>query len=312
MSLTKELLKKSTLLEALSDEQLGAIVTLSVNDEGVVIGQKTGELYGNIDRDITEATGLQKPQGMKTYDWMKSLLPDLKKIKDIKAELVTIKGEKTELEKKVTEGTGLDEELKKQIATKDKKIEELGKQMTADKTLLEEKTKKYEKDTFDLSFNFLSSEAEKSLTFIDAIQPNIQKVLINSAKTEILNEYEVDEIDDGKGGLRTVFKKDGVVANNADKGLEPYTLNDLYQMKLKESLKTGDPKKGANTKGGDGGQGGKPTIDVSGAKTQVEAHEAISTQIMSEGITRDSDEFQPRFDELSKENNVASLPMRDA
>jgi len=311
MSLTKELLKKSTVLEALSDEQLEAIVTLSVNEEGVVIGQKTGEIYGNIDRDITEATGLEKPQGVKTYEWLKTLLPDLKKTKELKTQIETITQEKTELEKKMSEGTGLDEELKKQIAAKDKKIEEIEKQMKADKELLETKTKEYEKTTFDLSFNFMSSQAEKDLTFIDAIQPNVQKILINSAKNEILSEYEVDEIDNGKGGKRTVFKKDGVVANNPDKGLEPYTLGDLYQMKLKDSLKTGEPKKGAGSKDGEQADGGKPTIDISGAKTQVEAHEAISKQIMSEGIARDSDEFQPRFDELSKENNVSALPMRE-
>lgn len=311
MSLTLEILKKSDKLEGLSDDQLNAIVTLSVNDETTVINKKTGEIYGNIDRDIEEATGLKKPQGMKTYDWHKLLLGDIQKYKDLKSQFDTLKEEKTELEKKIEKGEGLDEELKKQIAAKDKKIDDLNKQMKADKELLDTKTKDFEKKTFDLNFNFLSSEAEKGLTFIDAIQPNIQQVLIKNAKSEILSEYEVDQIDDGKGGLRTVFKKDGVVVNNPDNGLNPYTLEELYKIKLKDSLKTGESKKGAGSKGGEGGQVGSQTIDISGAKSQVEADELIVKQIMSEGIARDSQDFQPRFDELRTENKVADLPMRE-
>lgn len=310
MSLTKELLKKSKVLEALSDEQLDAIVTLSVNDENTVINQKTGEIYGNIDKDIEESIGTPKPNGVKTYDWLKTLLPDVKKAKEYKTKIETLNTEKQQLEQKIQKGEGLDVELQSQLEKKTKKIEELEKQMKADKELLDTKTKQYEKDTFELKFGFQVNEAEKNLQFIDAIQPSVQKVLINSAKSNILSQYEVDEIDDGKGGKKTVFKKDGVVQNNPDNGLNPYSLEELMRRELKDSLKTGDNKKGAGTKGGEGGQGGTQTIDISGAKNQVEADELISKQVMSEGITRESDDFQPRFDELRTQNNVSSLPMR--
>lgn len=308
MSLTVEILKKSDKLEGLSDDQLNAIVLMSKNDEDTVIKQKTGEIYGNIDRDIEEAIGTPKPNGVKTYDWLKDILPDVKKANEYKTTIATLKTEKSELEKKVTEGKGLDEELQKQVEQKTKKIEELQKQMQADKELLTQKTQEFEKTNFDLKFSFLSSQAEKDLEFIDAIQPSVAKVLINSAKSKILSEYEVAEEEIG-GEKVTVFKKDGVIAKNTDNELNPFTLTDLFKMELKDSLKAGTPKKGAETKPKGGSQTPTP-VDLSGATTQVEADEIIATQIMQEGISRDSEEFQPRFNELRTENNIKDLPMK--
>jgi len=308
MSLTKELLKKSTKLEGLSDDQFEAIVTLSVNDEDSVIKKKTGEIYGGIDTDITEATGTEKPQGMKTYDWLKSLLPDVKKITEYKSTIETLTQEKKDIEKLMSEGKSVDETLKKKLEDKDQEIVDLKKQMDADKKLLDTKTEEFEKTNFDLRFDFISSEAEKNLTFIDAIQPSVQGTLIESAKSKILNEYEVAEEKDTEGKTYTVFKKDGVIVKNPNDSLNPYTLEDLYRQELKDSLKAGENKKGAGSKE-KGGNINSP-IDISGAKSQIEADELIAQQVMKEGITRDSQGFQPRFDELRNENKVSSLPIK--
>jgi len=309
MSLTKDILKKNTLLAELSDEQLAAIETLSVNDENDVIAKKTGEIYGNIDRDITEVTGLSKPEKMRTFDWLKNLLPDVKKVKDYKTQIETLSTEKQELEKKLAKGGNVDEELKKQIEAKDKKIESMQKQFDADKKLLEDKSTNLEKRNFDLRMDFESKSAEAHIEFIDAIPESTRPLLIKHARTEILSEYDVDSIDDGKGGKKTVFKKDGVIANNPDNDLKPYTLEDLYKNKLKDNLKTGAKKQGAGSGAGPTG-GGSSTFDLTGVKTQVDANDAISKHLMDKGLARGSEEFTKEFDQISADNKVNELPMR--
>lgn len=60
--------------------------------------------------------------------------------------------------------------------------------------------------------------------------------------------------------------------------------------------------------GGTGGNGGGSTIDVSGAKTRVEANEAITTGLLAQGLTVGSDEFQSAMTQAWTDNNVAQLP----
>ena len=52
MALTIDVLRANAALAGLTDEQLTAITTLSVNDENSVIAKKTGEIYGGLDADI--------------------------------------------------------------------------------------------------------------------------------------------------------------------------------------------------------------------------------------------------------------------
>jgi hypothetical protein len=57
MALTPEVIKANAELATLSDAQLTAIATLSVNDENQVINNKIGELHGRYDQDVKEVSG---------------------------------------------------------------------------------------------------------------------------------------------------------------------------------------------------------------------------------------------------------------
>ena len=58
--LTREILTANATLSGLTDEQITAITTLSQNDENSVIAKKTGEIYGALDADILEVSGITK------------------------------------------------------------------------------------------------------------------------------------------------------------------------------------------------------------------------------------------------------------
>lgn len=65
MALTIDVLRANAALAGLTDEQLTAITTLSVNDENSVIAKKTGEIYGGLDTDILAVSVSQRTEPKK-------------------------------------------------------------------------------------------------------------------------------------------------------------------------------------------------------------------------------------------------------
>ena len=58
--LTIEMLRQSSDLAGLTDNQLNAIAEMSRNDENTVIGTKIGALHGQYDTDILNITGIKR------------------------------------------------------------------------------------------------------------------------------------------------------------------------------------------------------------------------------------------------------------
>lgn len=65
--LNKETLIANEALKGLTEEQIDAIVTLSENDEAIVLGTKFGEVYRQMDSSIEKATGIKRIGDEKTY-----------------------------------------------------------------------------------------------------------------------------------------------------------------------------------------------------------------------------------------------------
>lgn len=76
--LTIEMLRQSSDLAGLTDNQLNAIAEMSRNDENTVIGTKIGALHGQYDTDILDITGIKKKDGEKSYDYAKRVLGEYK------------------------------------------------------------------------------------------------------------------------------------------------------------------------------------------------------------------------------------------
>lgn len=314
--LTIEMLRQSSDLAGLTDNQLNAIAEMSRNDENTVIGTKIGALHGQYDTDILNITGIKKKDGEKSYDYAKRVLGEYKtkaeSAKTIQTQLTAAQAQVAELQSKLEKGAG-DETLKQQLKDAKAQVTQLQTQLQTKETEFNTKKAEFDKTIKDIHVDYAFQAATAGLKFKSGITEPIQKTLLNAAKAEVLAKGTPDFIEDGQGGKKLVIRgADGNILNNPKNNLNPYTLQELVmETSLKDVVDTGRQQTGGGTGGfgsGSGGTGG--TLDLSGIKSQVEADKAIEAHLLANGLTRDSQEFADQSMQLRTENNVASLPIR--
>lgn len=314
--LTIEMLRQSSALTGLTDDQLNAIAEMSRNDENTVIGTKIGALHGQYDADILGITGIKKKDGEKSYDYAKRILGEYKtkaeSTKTIQTQLTAAQAQVAELQSKLEKGAG-DETLKQQLKDAKAQVTQLQTQLQTKETEFNTKKAEFDKTIKDTHVDYAFQAATAGLKFKSGITEPIQKTLLNAAKAEVLAKGTPDFIEDGQGGKKLVIRgADGNILNNPKNNLNPYTMQELVmETSLKDVIDKGRQQIGGGTGGfgsGSGGTGG--TLDLSGIKSQVEADKAIEAHLLANGLTRDSQEFADQSMQLRTENNVASLPIR--
>lgn len=314
--LTIEMLRQSSALTGLTDDQLNAIAEMSRNDENTVIGTKIGALHGQYDADILGITGIKKKDGEKSYDYAKRVLGEYKtkaeSTETIQTQLTAAQAQVAELQSKLEKGAG-DETLKQQLKDAKAQVTQLQTQLQTKETEFNTKKAEFDKTIKDTHVDYAFQAATAGLKFKSGITEPIQKTLLNAAKAEVLAKGTPDFIEDGQGGKKLVIRgADGNILNNPKNNLNPYTMQELVmETSLKDVIDTGRQQTGGGTGGfgsGSGGTGG--TLDLSGIKSQVEADKAIEAHLLANGLTRDSQEFADQSMQLRTENNVASLPIR--
>jgi hypothetical protein len=314
--LTIEMLRQSSDLAGLTDNQLNAIAEMSRNDENIVIGTKIGALHGQYDTDILNITGIKKKDGEKSYDYAKRVLGEYKtkaeSAKTIQTQLTAAHAQVAELQSKLEKGAG-DETLKQQLKDAKAQVTQLQTQLQTKETEFNTKKAEFDKTIKDTHVDYAFQAATAGLKFKSGITEPIQKTLLNAAKAEVLAKGTPEFVEDDKGGKKLVIRgADGNILNNPKNNLNPYTLQELVmETSLKDVVDTGRQQTGGGTGGfgsGSGGTGG--TLDLSGIKSQVEADKAIEAHLLANGLTRDSQEFSDQSMQLRTENNVASLPIR--
>lgn len=314
--LTIEMLRQSSALTGLTDDQLNAIAEMSRNDENTVIGTKIGALHGQYDADILGITGIKKKDGEKSYDYAKRVLGEYKtkaeSTKTIQTQLTAAQAQVAELQSKLEKGAG-DETLKQQLKDAKAQVTQLQTQLQTKETEFNTKKAEFDKTIKDTHVDYAFQAATAGLKFKSGITEPIQKTLLNAAKAEVLAKGTPDFIEDGQGGKKLVIRgADGNILNNPKNNLNPYTMQELVmETSLKDVIDTGRKQAGGGTGGfgsGSGETGG--TLDLSGIKSQVEADKAIEAHLLANGLTRDSQEFADQSMQLRTENNVASLPIR--
>lgn len=314
--LTIEMLRQSSALTGLTDDQLNAIAEMSRNDENTVIGTKIGALHGQYDADILGITGIKKKDGEKSYDYAKRILGEYKtkaeSVKTIQTQLTAAQAQVAELQSKLEKGAG-DETLKQQLKDAKAQVTQLQTQLQTKETEFNSKKTEFETTLKNTHVDYAFQAATAGLKFKSGITEPIQKTLLNAAKAEVLAKGTPDFIEDGQGGKKLVIRgADGNILNNPKNNLNPYTMQELVmETSLKDVIETGRQQTGGGTGGfgsGSGGTGG--TLDLSGIKSQVEADKAIEAHLLANGLTRDSQEFADQSMQLRTENNVASLPIR--
>ena len=314
--LTIEMLRQNAVLAALPEATLTAIAEMSKNDENTVIGNKIGALHGQYDADILSISGIAKNQGEKSYDYAKRVLSSYetkaKAAKATEAELKAAKEQVASLQAKIEAGAG-DETLRKQLNDAKTQVSQLQQQLTAKTTELTNKQAEFDKTIKDTHVDYAFKAATAGLKFKDAIPASVRDTLLASAKAEVLAKGTPDFIDNGNGGKTLVMRDaNGNILNNPANNLNPYTISELVmQTSIKDVIDEGRKQNGGGTggNGGNGGHGGS-SIDLSTAKTQVEADRLIETHLLSTGLTRDSSEFASQAMQLRTENKVSELPIR--
>lgn len=314
MALTSELIRANAALAGLSDAQVAAITEMSRNDEDSVIGQKTGEIYGGLDNDILATSGIAKDGTEKTYDYAKRVITTLKQGADSLAakqkEVDALTKEKTRLEGVIASG-GSDAETKKALTKAQADLANVTKEYTTLKTKFDNQESEHARQLLDVKMEGEFNKASASVKFKADLPKAVTDVLLSQAiaKVKAMNpEY----IDDGKGGKVLAFMQNGTPLRNPDTNLNPYTASELVQKELKEMgvLEAGRIQTGAGSGGQGGGQTGGQTYDLTGARTQTEASEIITKQLLAQGKVIGSKEYQEAFGKAWKDNNIKSLPIR--
>lgn len=309
--LTVEILKQNTKLSGLSDEQLNAIATMSQNDENTVIGARIGELHGQYDADVLGVSGISKKSGEKSYDYVKRVLGDYKAkldaSKTLQSQLDAAKAQVEELKAK-----GTDEAIKQELKDAKTRVEQLKASLQTKETEFATAKADLEKQVMNAHVDYAFQAATAGLKFKDGISESLKSVILSAAKNEVLAKGAPELIDDGKGGKRLALRgADGNLVNNPKNGLAPYTIQELVmETSLKDAIST------APVHGG-GGTGPLPPtdpnlpLDLSGAKTQLEADNMIENYLLTvKGLTRDKAEFGEESLRLRNEAKVAELPLK--
>ena len=314
MALTAELINGNAILNALTDEQKAIIIEMSRNDEASVIGQKTGEIYGGLDADILDASGIAKNGTEKTYDYAKRVIGEIKekagKLDESLKQIDALSAEKARLEKVIADG-GADAETKRQLTQAQTDLASVTKSFTELKAQYDEQKENHVKELFGIKLDSEFSRATSGLKFRADIPQNVTDVIVSQAIAKVKGMYP-EYIDDGKGGKILAFKdaENGAIMRNPEKNLNPYTASELVEKELKTMgvLESGRKQGGAGTK--PQGGNGSGSIDIAGARTQDEAYEAIASSLMAQGMTIGSNEFETAMSKAWAANNVKSLPLR--
>lgn len=312
--LTVDMLRQNGLLAGLTDDQLNAIATMSQNDENTVIGAKIGALHGQYDTDILGITGITKGQGEKSYDYLKRVLNDYKtqltSTATIQAQLANANTQIENLKQKLAEGSG-DETLKQQLRDAKKLASDLQTQLTQSATDLAKQKEAYEKQIKDIYVDNAFNEAISGLKFKSGITEGIKSVLLKAAKAEILAKGTPDFVDNNGNKVLVYRDAAGNVINNPANNLNPFTTQELLmQTSIKDVIDNGISQLGGGTKPITRHDTQVTVLDLSGAKTQVDADKIIESYLLGNGLTRDSAEFASQSMQLRTENKVNELPIR--
>ena len=317
MALTTELLNANGATAGLTDEQKAAIVEMSRNDETTVIGQKTGEIYGGLDADILAASGIAKNGTEKTYDYAKRVIGEIKgqagNAAQLQSQISELTKEKGRLEKVIADG-GADAETKKALTQAKADLANVTKEYTDLKTKFDAAETEHSKALFDLKISGEFAKASAGLKFKADLPASVVSVLTEQAIAKVKG-MNPEYIDDGNGGKVLAFMENGAIKRNPENNLRPFTAAELVAKELSTMgvLETGRKQTGAGTTGETGGRGGSGgTVDLSGARTQDEAHEIIAKQLMAQGKINGSKEFADAMAQAWKDNHdaIKALPIR--
>src|SRR5574344_2176220 len=206
--LNKETLVANEALKGLTEEQIGAIVTLSENDEATVLGAKFGEVYRQMDSSIEKATGIKRIGDEKTYVYLERAA---KEYAGKYADYEALKTKITDLDAQIAKGG--DSALKAQFNTL--------------KTSFDTEKANHAKALSDYKIESELARAREGIKMKAGFNEAVINTLIAQATANIKAKNPSFEDKDGKE--RLIFHdENGAPLNNAENKLNPFTARELY------------------------------------------------------------------------------------
>lgn len=310
MALTLDLLNAQEGLSGLTDEQKTALVGLSERDEETTFNRRFGETLGQMDTVIASEGAIGRNEGEKTSEYMARVIRTLKTSADegagYKTANETLNAEVERLKKQIESGSA-DVELKQRVAKLEGDLTS-AKKINAD--LQESLTKSAAEYKGKLEGYRMESEIGAAMTGI-ALKKELpeatKKALMTLAKQNVMAAKHVF---DETAGVFIFQDADGNPMK--DKSLNNLTVADMLRVQLETMgvLDTGRQQGGAGGNGGNGGGGGA-AVNLSLARTKVEADEMIEKQLMSQGHAKSDADWYERFSEARKANKALldTLPL---
>lgn len=321
MALTKEDLKGIEGLKGLTDEQLGAIATLSENNEAAVIATKYKTLFDEYDTAIKEITGKEKPREKKTIEFLRDTLKETKEAADkatgpLQKKIEALTGERDELKRKIETGAadeGLRKEyenLKVELGDKNVRVSQLEKDLQAEREKAAQELKRAQEATIGLRLDHEFQKGLSGVRFKDEklIPVKVRETFIETAKERLRGKYKPDFIKEGEQEVMIFRDEKGMVVSNPKNLQKPYSPGELLLAEIQDILDPGKQQPGTGTGAGAGTTNG--FLDISGAKSRTEATTLIRKYLAEQGIPAGSPEFAKKAAELYTENKVEALPMK--
>ena len=313
--ITQEMLAADAALSGLTDEQRTAIVTMSKNDEEVVIGNRFREVYNQLDATIAKETGIARNGDEKTYLYLeraaKTLAAKANSVDGLNSKINDLTKEREKLQKALEEGG--DESVKKQLAQANKDLTAIRQQYDTLKGDYDKMKNDHATELLGIQIDNVLAGAKAGLKYKPEFPQAAVDTLLAQAEAKVKG-MSPEFIDDGKGGKRLVFKgENGEIARNPENHLEPFTADELLKKELRAMgiLDEGRKATGTSTTTTTTTTSASATpVDVSMAKTQNEAEQIIHNQLNAQGLVRGSKAYQEAMQEAWKTYNVSSLPIQ--
>ena len=314
--ITVEMLTNDTILGALTDEQKQAIATLSKNDEEAVIGGRFREVYNQLDETIARETGIARNGDEKTYLYLERAARELaakaNSVEGLNNKVSELTRERDRLKKVIEDGSH-DPALKKQLDQAQADLENVRKEYDTLKQSTDQMRQQHAAEMLGLQVDNELRGAMGGLRFKAEFPQAVTDTILKQA-IEKVKGMNPEFIDNGQGGKKLIFRNaDGSEMRNAENRLEPFTAAELLAKELKAMgvLDEGRQQQGGGTNPVQQSSGGASTVyDIGMARTQAEAYEVIATQLMRQGLTNGSKEFDKAIKEAMSADNVRALPIQ--
>ena len=269
-----------------------------------------------MDADILAASGIAKNGTEKTYDYAKRVIGEIKaqagNATELQNQITELTKEKGRLEQVIAKG-GADAETKRALEQAKADLANVTREYGELKTKYDTAQTEHEKALFGMKIDGEFAKATAGLKFKADLPQSVVSVLTEQAVAKV-KAMNPEYIDDGNGGKVLAFMDNGTPRRNPENNLRPFTAAELVAKELTTMgvLETGRKQTGAGSQGGGTGGQGSGTVDLSGARTQDEAHEIIVKQLLAQGKVNGTKEFDDAMTQAWKDNREAikALPIR--